>query len=275
VPVYKNRPSIPGDTPVWRYLSLDAVIATIKTRRLRLTRIDKFQDPFEGSVPDAVIDQQIPLFNAAASHLAMMNQIMPHHSPSMAISSRLPDEDSWTRMTRLRRARTRSAHASCWSAGDESELLWRLYCRHESSQGVGVALRTTLARLEASVAAHDLYVSPVTYIVYHEAPPFTDEMDSLLHKRHVFAAESELRLLKFDVAQYGALVPKDPSVPELQEHIFVDWAPSDVIDEIALSPYADEKYEEAVRAAIDAADPNLADRVKLSVLNERRNPPNF
>jgi hypothetical protein len=100
-------------------------------------------------------------------------------------------------------------------------------------------------------------------------------MDSLLHKRHVFAAESETRLLKFDDAQYGALVPKDASVPELQEHIFVDWAPSDVIDEIALSPYADEKYEEAVRAAIDAADPNLADRVKLSVLNERRNPPNF
>jgi len=186
-----------------------------------------------------------------------------------------PDEEPWTRITRLRRALTRSAHASCWSAGDESELLWRLYCTNEGCQGVGVALRTTLARLEASVAAHDLYVSPITYVVYHQAPPFTDEMDSLLHKRHGFAAEHELRLLKFDDAQYGALVPKDASVPELPERIFVDWGPHDVIEEIVISPYAGEKYEESVRAAINETDPNLDDRVMLSVMNERRNPANF
>jgi hypothetical protein len=246
VPVYKNQPSIPGDTPVWRYLSLDAVIATIKTRRLRLTRIDKFQDPFEGSVPDAVIDQQTVLLIGRESRRHMMNQIAPHH-PGMA-ASMPPYEDSWTRMTRLRRARTRSAHASCWSHGDESELLWRLYCRHEGSQGVGVALRTTLARLEASVEAPDLTVSPINYVRYHEAPPFTDDMAPLLqHKRHLFAPERELRLLKFDQAH-------------------------DVIDKIVISPYADENYEHLVRDAIKAIDPNLASRVVLSVLNDQ---PNF
>src|SRR3984893_14639068 len=94
------------------------------------------------------------------------------------------------------------------------------------------ALRTTLARLEASVAAHDLYVSPIRYLPYHEAPAFTDEMDSLLHKRHGFAAEHELRLLKFDEAHYKALVPKDASVLELPEHIYVDWVLSEVIEGI-------------------------------------------
>jgi hypothetical protein len=48
------------------------------------------------------------------------------------------------------------------------------------------------------VAAHDLYVSPIKYRLYHEGPAFTDEMDSLLHKRRGFQAESELRILKFD-----------------------------------------------------------------------------
>jgi hypothetical protein len=242
---------------VWRYLSLSAVISTIKSRRLRLTRVDRFQDLFEGSVPKAEIDQQfLPLTGAASARVMM--QAPP------------PDEDSWTRITRLRRAKTRSAHASCWSAGDESEALWRLYSSDDGCQGVGVALQTTLARLEDSVAAHDLYVSPITYLKYHEAPPFTDEMDSLLHKRHGFAAERELRLLKFDQAHYGALVPKDASVSELPEHTCVDWVLSDVIDEIVISPYAGNNYEDLVRIAINTTDPNLADRVVLSVLNERR-----
>jgi hypothetical protein len=45
-------------------------------------------------------------------------------------------------------------------------------------------------------------------------------MDSLLNKRHGFAAERELRLLKFDEADFSALVPKNALVPELPEHIY-------------------------------------------------------
>lgn len=255
---------------MWRYLTLSAVIATIERRRLRLTRVDRFQDPFEGSVPKKQIEDQIPIMIGAASRQAMLDS----HYPGLE-RSRAPDEDPWTRITRLRRARTRSAHASCWSAGDKSEPLWQAYCANDGCRGVGVALRTTLARLEASVAAHDLYVSPIKYIPYHEAPAFTDEMDALLHKRHAFAAERELRLLKFDAAHFGALVPKDASVSELPEHVCVDWILSDVIDEISVSPYANENYEDLVRHAMKAKDPNLADRVVLSVLHERRDPPGF
>jgi hypothetical protein len=120
----------------------------------------------------------------------------------------------------------------------------------------GVALRTTLARLEASVAAHDLHVSPIRYLKYHEAPAFTDEIDPLLHKRHGLAAEQELRLLRVDEAHYRALVPKDASVSELSEPIYVDWVLSDVIDEIIISPYADLNYEDLVLDAINAKDPN-------------------
>jgi hypothetical protein len=64
-------------------------------------------------------------------------------------------------------------------------------------------------------------------------------------------------------------------VSELPEHIYVDWVLSDVIDEIIVSPYADVNYENLVRDAINATDRNLADRVNLSVLHERRYPPGF
>lgn len=186
------------------------------------------------------------------------------------------DEDSWTRMTRLRRARVRSAHACCWSIGEESEALWRLYCQDDDGcQGVGVAFQTTLARLRASVATYEPRVDPITYIRYHEAPPFTDEMAHLLRKRHGFAAENELRILHFDQDHFNSLIPKEASVPDLLEHIFCEWDPRNVIEEIVISPYADERYELVVRGVINAIDPNLANRVVLSVLNERRNPAYF
>src|ERR1700704_1790863 len=126
VPDYKHRPVMPADTSVWRYLSLSPVMATIKTGQLRLTRVDGFKDPFEGSVPKAQFDQQTLLFIGAESRRHMMNSVAAHH-PGMA-RSMPPDEDLWARTTRLRRGRTRSAHASCWAAGSECELLWRLFC---------------------------------------------------------------------------------------------------------------------------------------------------
>ena len=119
--------SLQASTPnVRRYarmalLTLGAVIATIEARHLRLTRVDRFQDPFEGSVPKKQIEDQIPILIGAASRRAMLNSVAAHY-PGME-RSRPPDEDPWLRITRLRRARTRSAHASCWSAGDESEAL--------------------------------------------------------------------------------------------------------------------------------------------------------
>src|SRR5262249_42647028 len=154
-----------------------------------------------------------------------------------------------------------STHACCWAAGHESEALWRLYC---TPPGDGVAMRTTLAQLEASVAPHDLYVSPVTYRYYHEGPHFTDELDSFMHKRQGFSAENEVRLLKVDNAHFGALIT-EPTTAELPEHLFLNWPAADVITEIVLSPEAEEPFEQRARAAIEAADPSLRDRVTLSV----------
>lgn len=255
--------AISDDTPVWRYQSLSAVFGTIRTRKLRLTRIDTFQDPFEGSVPFSHNDLQALLFGG------MMNSIVPNHNAEMVKSSLPPDEDPWARVIRLRRARTRSAHASCWSIGEESEAIWRLYC-HDSREGVGVAFQTTFARLKASVP-DELRVDPITYIRYHEAPPFTDEIAHLLHKRHGLAAEKELRVLRFDQDHFNAQIPKGASVPELPEHFTLEWDVGSVIERIVISPYADERYESLVRVAIGAIDQKLAARIDLSELHERRN----
>jgi hypothetical protein len=274
MPAYKNPPPMDPDTHVWRYLSLDAVIATVRDRTLRFTRVDRFTDPFEGSVPKQQMDDQVVLFGGAY-HRRMIYRSVAAHYPVGAMSLPPEWEDPWGRMTRLRRAKTRSTHACCWAAGDESEALWRLYCTNDGPAGLGAALRTTLAQLETSVAPHDLYVSPVTYRHYHEGPAFNDELDSFMHKRKGFSAENEVRLLKVDNAHFGALINESLTAAELPEHLFVNWPAADAIKEIVLSPYAEEPFEQRARAAIEAADASLRDRVILSVLNPRRYAPGF
>jgi hypothetical protein len=256
-------------------MSLDAVIATVHYRQLRFTRVDTFADPFEGSVPKQQMDDQVPLF-AGSYQMRMMYFAMAAQYPDGAMLLPKWDwEDPWERMMRLRRAKTQSMHACCWAAGDESEALWRLYCTNDGPPGLGVALRSTLTRLENSVAPHDLYISPITYRPYHEGPAFNDELDSFMHKRKGFWAEKEVRLLKFDNPHYAALIKKPPTVTELPEHLFLNWPTADAIEKVVLSPYADERYEQRARAAIEAADASLRDRVVLSDLNPRQYAPGF
>ncbi len=216
MPAYINRPAMDPDTHVWRYMSLPGLIATARTKQLRFTRVDTFQDPFEGSVPQNQIDGQGVIFGGANFFRQMMIQVA-HHYPEMEIPPP-DDEEPWSKMTRLRRAKVRCVHASCWAAGDESEAMWRLYCTDDGPRGVGVALCTTLTNLELSLAPHDLCVSPVIYRHYHEGDGFTDDMDAFMHKRKGFQAEKEVRLLKYDPAQYSKLIRRPPAGAELDVH---------------------------------------------------------
>jgi hypothetical protein len=118
MPTYKNRMPMDPNAPVSRYTSLEAVIAMLRDRQLRLTRLDAFREPFEGSVPKQQIDDQIPIFSGAQ---AMMMEIASAHYPGMEVP-RTRHRDPWQEMTDRRRAMTRSAHASCWSSGNESEI---------------------------------------------------------------------------------------------------------------------------------------------------------
>jgi hypothetical protein len=269
MPEYTNQPPISDDTPVWRYFSRAAAVATVTTKTLRLTRVDTFEDPFEGSVPKQTMDDQVPLFSGGNAARGMM---LEYDSLAMYCDIR---EDRWMRMTRLRRARTRSAHVSSWSIGDESELLYRLYCTEDGKPGVGVSLKSTFGRLRESLRHHDLYVSPINYRHYHTGGSFTDEMDALMHKRHGFKPECELRILHFNNEHYARLMPADSDVKDLEPHIYLPWHLMDAVDEIQISPYADEEFEKRVREELSAAAPCLADRITLSMMNPRRNPAYF
>jgi hypothetical protein len=276
--VYKNRPPMDPATELRRYTSLNALERMLRDKRLRLTRIDQFEDPFEGSVPKQQTDDQVAIFSSANQMDMMAESQGGMHRHRSYI------RDAWTRMTIRRRAATRSAHASSWTWGPESEAMWRLYCKDESVRGQGVALHTMLGKLESSITRADLYVSPIRYRLYHEGPAFNDEVDPFMHKRLGFECEREVRVLSYDQKHWQVLTwaliggtgfePTPPvPPPEMPEHIFIDWDPLAITRAIVISPYASEAYEKSVKAVVSAIDP--AAIVELSLLSERRCGANF
>ena len=278
MPVYKNRPEVSPDEQPCHYTTLEAVVAMISGPKLRLTRLDTFDDPFEGSVPKQTMDDQVPLF--AGSHAAaMMMQAVAAHYPSHYNIPRARYRDQWTETTLRRKAMTRSAHAICWRAGDESEAMWRLYC-NDGARGQGLALRTSLRKLEQSVSQHDVFVSPVAYRHYHTGPAFTDDLDAFMHKRNGFKHESEVRLLKYDQPHYlehAAFIMgyREVEPAALPKYVYLDWTALDAIEAIVISPYASQIYEDEARRAIHALSTSLSRTVELSELSERRYGPNF
>ena len=198
---YKNRPYVEPDTELRRYTSLNALEHTLRDNQLRLTRVDVFEDQFEGSVPAKQIADQLPAFSSWSAMQTMGESIAAQHLGA-AVPPRLVN-DPWTRMTIRRRTGTRSAHASSWTAGPESELMWRLYCK-DGKPGQDVALRSTFGKLEASIGA-DLFISPIAYRLYHEGPAFNDEIDPFMHKRLGFESEHEVRVLSCDMQHWRAL----------------------------------------------------------------------
>jgi hypothetical protein len=274
---YKNRPHLEPHNELRRYIPLVALEDILRRRRLRLTRIDQFKDdPFEGSVPKQQIDDQVPIFSS--SNAGLMEQVAAYY-PDMP-RPRRSHLDPFAKMAIRRQVKRRSAHASCWAGGAESDVMWRAYGNDDDVRGQCVALRTTLGQLETSVATHSLIVSPVTYRDYETGPAFNDELDAFMHKRTGYRHEEEVRFLRYNEQHYlalaSALIGDDgfgtppPAPPELEPHIYLDWSLAAVVNAITISPHATKDYEGRVKAMVTCADPTVAKLIELSVLSERR-----
>jgi hypothetical protein len=281
---YKNRPQMPADTEVRRYLHLWPVVQLLRDGKLRLTLVDHLRekyDPFEGSIPNQMMDDRVPLFSS--SYTQMVTEVAAHHQGAMDVG-RPSRVDPHMAATERNLQKLLSAHVSCWTHGDDSEGMWRLYCNDDGVRGRGIAIKTRLASLEDSVRQYDLAVSPITYRYYDERDRsvFTDELDVFMHKRKGFEHEREVRLLRFDQKYYFSLLrdwrtqelPNPPPAP-LSVHRFMDWRADEVIEEITISPYADNGYEGVVREAIAWVAPKLVHIVKNSRLDPRYFPARY
>ena len=142
---------------VWRYISFAKFFWMLQLKKLWLSNAMFFEDKWE-AMPD----------------------------PSLIKSS---TEDALHRLQRFLTNNRRLTFVSCWNASEhESHALWRIYCPTSE----GVAIQTTFACLEKSVAPLD--VLEVTYNP-HELDNILNPYKLATQKRPMFAYEQEVRVV--------------------------------------------------------------------------------
>ena len=253
-------PRTSPDEQVWRYLPLTRLLTAIETRRLSLTRLSQYlkDDPYETSVVKAVDDADVRITDTTSEMQSLGSEPTSTSDGGVGPS----DQERQRRLQARRRAILRSAHASCWRSGDESEAMWRLYC----SDGYGVAIRSTFQKLKDFINDPLTVVSSVAYIDYRTEAfvRYQFDYDPALHKRKAFEHEQEVRVLRFSKDDFD-IAAVDP-LHASPEHVDVEWNPEAVVDRVVLSPRCPDWFLDAVTREIQKWSMTIGEKVQPSDL---------
>ncbi|MBD9363089.1 DUF2971 domain-containing protein [Methylomonas fluvii] len=158
---------------IWRYMDFTKFVSLLETESLFLSRVDKFEDPYEG----------------ATSHA---NAIM---RPYLYGEKGIPKEalQQLSKFTKWTRSWT---YVNCWHMNNtESAAMWKLYAQTNEA----VAIQSTYTKLHDNLAK-DTYVGVVHYIDYDKDwLPEGNGFWPYVHKRQSFEHEKELRVLIQDL----------------------------------------------------------------------------
>lgn len=160
------------DTPLWRYLTFKKFCWLLETSMLYHTRLDQFEDPFEGCVT-----------NEYARRRAVEKD---------PIQSTINQFEPWRNKSLLYRT-----YAVCWHASShESDAQWKIY----GDKSAGVAVVSTMSRLNMAVDISPYRhgrLGPVEYIDLetHDMvlPPFGESIRPGFAKGKSFEHEHEVR----------------------------------------------------------------------------------
>ena len=227
-PLFRDRP--PPEAKLWRYLSFAKFAALLDAGQLHFTRVDQFDDHFEGAWPqqDLAEWQTLKGFNVAAF---------------------------------TERAR-KSVSVSCWfEAAHESAAMWRLY----TSGNEGVAIVTSFRKLDEVVTSQgaDQLLAGVGRVRYLDH--FNEGLLShgrtqnalvpFMLKNISYAHEREVRALvngRFDQEM-------PPSGLDFPIHL------TDFIDGIVTNPFCQPWFDKTIRGVVERY--GLGDRIRSSTLS--------
>jgi hypothetical protein len=165
-----NLPEDP-DTIVWKYLDLSKFLDLLMSKKLFMSRSDKFEDQYEGTFSEPTFEEIRKLSIDNPDFLKFYKE----QREKVAISS--------------------------WHINEyESFAMWQIFTQNTE----GLAIQSTIGRLQKALAPENNYkqfIGEVNYIDYKkEYIPFDDMFFPFLFKRKSFQYEREVRIIS-DVAE--------------------------------------------------------------------------
>lgn len=166
--MYKHHPQFhslsDNNTVVWKYMDLFKYLHLLETKCLFFLRVDKYQDLYDGFMPDITSDNIPKLFEGMQASPDLCEALNKSYKKARSFS-----------------------YANCWSICDhESSIMWDAY----SKKYGGVSIKSTFQRLSSSIIdERDIHISPVFYNfpniqignvylpLFSKRPPFKDERE--------------------------------------------------------------------------------------------------
>lgn len=215
---------------VWRYMDFTKFVSLLEFRKLYFTRADKFEDPFEGSLPKLNVKKRDLAPYALPDPLKGVNIQM---SRSMAEQSRnLP----------------RYIAINCWHMNEhESAEMWKLYLNSNE----GVAIQSTYSLLKKSFTDEErIYLGIVKYIDYdRDYLDPSNFYNPFIHKRKSFQHEKEVRAL----VRRTSVVDNDFdfSKETINHGLKIEIDIETLIQNIYVAPNAHEWFVELVESIVE------------------------
>lgn len=168
--MYLNNPNIKlpenPDTIVWKYLDLSKFLDLLMSKKLFMSRSDKFEDQYEGTFSEPTYEE---IRKLSIDNPDFLNYYKTHRE-KVAISS--------------------------WHINEyESFAMWQIFTQNSE----GLAIQSTIGRLQNALIPENCYkqyIGEVNYIDYKkEYIPFDDMFFPFLFKRKSFQYEREVRVI--------------------------------------------------------------------------------
>ena len=240
----------PNDKDIlWRYTNFEVFVNLLDTEALYFTRADKFEDPYEGFIPQSIIDAY--------------KQSLKRVTPAEFVEA----------IMKRHEASRKYVMCNCWHQNVvESMAMWEKYHMRNS----GVAIKTTMEKMKNSLLSeYSIYIGKIEYI--HGNTDDDQYMQNFLQndiplakkltyfpyfqKRKEYEHEQEVRLIVdidpfISEAFHNQTVENVDSLLEIGLPDICDIGMlfnidvNMLIDEVIVSPYAKDWITETLRSVV-------------------------
>jgi hypothetical protein len=218
---------------LWRYQDLPRYLDLLIRKQLFFTRIDQFEDPFEGKY-------NIPDKQKEAENTTGVKKATPKQQQAKKEYSGLAEAHSRKRI---------AFTVNTWHRNDdENYAMWNIYARN-----YGIAIQTNYKKLKDCFHKSDkpVYIGKVIY--YNESNqqiPMDDPLAPFLHKRCMYQYENEIRCCYImSGSEENGFTWEEQ---DTYNGVFIQVDLDLLIERIYISPYAPEWYRHLVARTNEA-----------------------